>query len=319
MMNRIALAALGLALPALAADPKDPTWWDKYTYLVKNGEDPLASVATSSSSGTNVDVSNECGPQSETYIAINPSRPQQLAAGSNEIFRDPMRGYFSTDSGESWGGVDLPLPPPIGTNGIRFGSDPTLAFDCSGNLFYGYIVVFFGDGQRRQWDGDGRRALDGRRQDVSAGDLLLLLRRQRPLQRQADDHRRRERGAARSATTCTSPGTRRAAAPPGRRRARCALERSRHDVHRHARRRSERVRALHRRRPSRPARTARSTWRGTTTPRTRSSSTRSLDGGATWGTAARHRLEERAVRHPHPCRVHPRARSSIPPATPDRS
>src|SRR5260221_284010 len=45
----------------------------------------------------------------------------------------------------SWGGVDLPLPPPI-ANGIDFGSDPTLAFDTRGNLFYGYIVVFFGNG-----------------------------------------------------------------------------------------------------------------------------------------------------------------------------
>src|SRR5437764_13934159 len=69
-----------------------------------------------------------------------------LAAGSNEIFRLPMRGYFSSNGGASWGGVDLPLPPAIGANGIDFGSDPTLAFDTRGNLFYGYIVVFFGNG-----------------------------------------------------------------------------------------------------------------------------------------------------------------------------
>src|SRR5205823_6324755 len=96
--------------------------------------------------GTNVDVSNECGPQSETYITLNTKSPKNLAAGSNEIFRLPMRGYFSKDGGKTWGGVDLPLPPAIGTNGIDFGSDPTLAFDSSGNLFYGYIVVFFGAG-----------------------------------------------------------------------------------------------------------------------------------------------------------------------------
>src|SRR5258707_15269424 len=57
-----------------------------------------------------------------------------------------MRGYSSADGGKSWSGVDLPLPPAIGANGIRFGSDPTLAFDTRGNLFYGYIVVFFGSG-----------------------------------------------------------------------------------------------------------------------------------------------------------------------------
>src|SRR5207245_5374485 len=69
-----------------------------------------------------------------------------LAAGSNEIFRLPMRGYSSTDGGKSWSGVDLPLPPPIGANGVDFGSDPTLAFDRFGNAYYGYIVVFFSQG-----------------------------------------------------------------------------------------------------------------------------------------------------------------------------
>lgn len=45
------------------------------------------------------------------------------------------------------GGVDLPLPPTLqGTNDTDFASDPTLAFDTRGNLFYGYIVVFFGNG-----------------------------------------------------------------------------------------------------------------------------------------------------------------------------
>src|SRR5260370_9864027 len=55
-----------------------------------------------------------------------------------------MRGYFSGEGGGWWGGVALPLPPAIGTNGTDFGSDPTLAFDSSNNVFYGYIVVFFG-------------------------------------------------------------------------------------------------------------------------------------------------------------------------------
>src|SRR5947209_16367381 len=80
--------------------------------------------------GPNVDVSNECGPQSETYVTLNPKSPSMLTAGSNEIFRVPMRAYFSSDGGSSWGGVDVPLPPPLaGTNDTLFGSDPTLAFD----------------------------------------------------------------------------------------------------------------------------------------------------------------------------------------------
>ena len=123
--------------------PSNPAWWRKYLYLAQNGA-ISGGAATTSTSFDNVDVSNECGPQSETYITLDPSRPRQLAAGSNEIFRLPMRAYFSSDGGRSWGGIDVPLPPPLsGANDTRFGSDPTLAFDTRGNVFYGFIVVFF--------------------------------------------------------------------------------------------------------------------------------------------------------------------------------
>src|SRR6059058_633924 len=124
----------------------DPTWWSKYEFIRDNGGDASPLSTASTSAGSNVDDSNECGPQSETFITINPNKPKVLAAGSNEIFRLPMRGYFSTNGGGSWGGVDLPLPPAKGANGIDFGSDPTLAFDTQGNVFYGYIVVFFSNG-----------------------------------------------------------------------------------------------------------------------------------------------------------------------------
>ncbi len=124
----------------------DPTWWSKYEFIRDNGGDASALSTTSTTVNGNVDVSNECGPQSETFITINPNKPKTLAGGSNEIFRLPMRGYYSTNGGGSWGGVDLPLPPAKGANGIDFGSDPTLAFDTQGNVFYGYIVVFFGGG-----------------------------------------------------------------------------------------------------------------------------------------------------------------------------
>src|SRR5256885_16912020 len=145
---QISLSIL-FALPMCAfADSKthNPTWWDKYDYIANNGPTNGGGPSASLNFKGNVDVSNECGPQSETFITLNTAQPKILAAGSNEIFRLPMRGYFSSNGGANWGGVDLPLPPAQGSNGIDFGSDPTLAFDTRGNVFYGYIVIFFGNG-----------------------------------------------------------------------------------------------------------------------------------------------------------------------------
>src|SRR5258708_1072943 len=109
----------------------NPTWWNKYQYLLNHAADDPTGPNSSINVGANVDVSNECGPQSETYIAINPSNPKIMAAGSNEIFRDPMRGYFSSNGGSSWGGVDLPQPAPIDTL-IRFGFHSALAITTRG-------------------------------------------------------------------------------------------------------------------------------------------------------------------------------------------
>jgi len=76
---------------------QNPTWWAKYQYLSQNASLPGGGPNSSLTVGSNVYVSNECGPQSETYITINPASSKFLAAGSNEIYRDPMRGYFSLD------------------------------------------------------------------------------------------------------------------------------------------------------------------------------------------------------------------------------
>ena len=141
----------------------------------------------------NVDASHECGSQSETSIAINPTNPDNVVAGSNEIQRLPMRAMASTDGGATFTGVDLPLPPPRTQNGFDFGSDPGVAFDSNGNAYYSYIVVFFSEGgsingtemavarSTRRWrnlDTDVLRSADG----------------ERPVQRQADDHRRHGNG-----------------------------------------------------------------------------------------------------------------------------
>ncbi len=147
-LNRLWLGALVVGAsvgvstgPALANSYSQPRWWAKYQELL-NRTGPL-SVTAPLSVGANVDASNEDGPQSETSIAINPSNASQVVGGSNEIVRLPMRAYFSRDGGKTFGADDLPLPPPATTNGVDFGSDPGVAFDTKGSVYYSYIVVFF--------------------------------------------------------------------------------------------------------------------------------------------------------------------------------
>ena len=121
-----------------------PTWWAKYQRLLKGSSASKPGSGTQAFSvGANVDMSNEDTPQSETSITVNPNNPMILVGGSNEIVRLPMRGYFSSNGGKSWGAVDVPLPPPATTNGTDFGSDPGVAFDTQGNVYYSFIVVFF--------------------------------------------------------------------------------------------------------------------------------------------------------------------------------
>jgi len=140
----IVLASLITLMSGAARAAPDPTWWNKYQHILNGNGILPGSSSHSASIGGNVDVSNECGPQSETFITMQDG--SRIAGGSNEIFRLPMRAYFSNDGGKTWGADDVPLPPAKGANGLDFGSDPTLAFDTQGNLFYGSIVVFFGAG-----------------------------------------------------------------------------------------------------------------------------------------------------------------------------
>ncbi|HEV2477594.1 MAG TPA: hypothetical protein VGX22_13715, partial [Candidatus Dormibacteraeota bacterium] len=123
-----------------------PTWWQKGQWLLNN-QTPLTCSQSGQDSShlTNIDISNELTPQSETTIAINPTSASTIVAGSNEIFCLPMAAYVSTGGGAkgTWVHSAPPLPPPLTTNGQDFGSDPGLAWDTKGDVFYSYIVVFF--------------------------------------------------------------------------------------------------------------------------------------------------------------------------------
>jgi hypothetical protein len=159
-MKRIVLAAATVLFVALIGGVSrapasnlskydGASWYQKY--LAVSGQEPVTCTSNSGSLGqisydSNVDASHECGSQSETSIAINPANTDNVIAGANEIQRLPMRAMYSTDGGQTFTGVDLPLPPPRTKNGFDFGSDPGVAFDSAGNAYYSYIVVFFSTG-----------------------------------------------------------------------------------------------------------------------------------------------------------------------------
>jgi hypothetical protein len=127
-------------------DYSHPSWWAKLHHVAAGTATRLRATASPAVAGANVDMSQEAGPQSETSIAIDPSNPAIVVGGSNEIDRLPMRAYYSSDAGSTWAGVDLPLPPTRTNNGFDFGSDPGVAWDAHGTVYYSYIVVFFSAG-----------------------------------------------------------------------------------------------------------------------------------------------------------------------------
>lgn len=66
--------------------------------------------------------------QDETSIAVSPLDSNLLFIGANTYFGG-LGHYVSTDGGLSWNGDNL-LPVSI------FGSDPSVAFDANGNIYY---------------------------------------------------------------------------------------------------------------------------------------------------------------------------------------
>ena len=84
-----------------------------------------------------VDVSKLRGTQSETTIAVDPSNPSVLLAGSNNHRNRQVAAFSSTDGGASWTGADPPTPPTSLAAG-----DPVVAIDRAGRQYFGYIALF---------------------------------------------------------------------------------------------------------------------------------------------------------------------------------
>jgi hypothetical protein len=108
----------------------------------------LGTVSRPAGAGLEVNVSNAPGAQAETMVAVDPSDPNVLVGGSNDILGDGedaafggMRAYTSTDGGKTWKTTAaLPLPGGM-SRGDGCTGDPTLAVDLKGREFYGFIHV----------------------------------------------------------------------------------------------------------------------------------------------------------------------------------
>jgi len=85
-----------------------------------------------------VDVSNASGPQSETSVAVDPSNPRILLAGSNNIGTSTMRAYSSVDGGRTWTSRDDP-PPPSRYRG--YSSDPAVGIDDRGRQYFAFLQI----------------------------------------------------------------------------------------------------------------------------------------------------------------------------------
>ncbi|MBI2761306.1 MAG: exo-alpha-sialidase [Chloroflexi bacterium] len=94
----------------------------------------------------NIRVTQDCSlrRQAETFIAINPTDPNNLIAGQN----DSRVGFnhtgiaYSLDRGRTWGDFLPPFWGYVAKDGHTFdaASDPAVAFDSRGNAYYAAVL-----------------------------------------------------------------------------------------------------------------------------------------------------------------------------------
>jgi len=106
--------------------------WPLVLLLAACGGDPASIVAT-----REANVSQAAGPQVEAAIAVDPSNPDVLLAGSNSPEEPSTRLYSSTDGGVTWIS-DAGPPPPAGYVGGA--GDPVVAIGPRGHQYFGFLA-----------------------------------------------------------------------------------------------------------------------------------------------------------------------------------
>jgi hypothetical protein len=158
----VALVAFGVAAVASADDNPQPV---DFTHNVFNAPSPVAgtiwsqgpdvktgtaicTTPTSTAANVNTDC-EENGPHNETSIAVNPTDPNNMVGGVNDyqLSVNPgghltetivSRAHVTFDGGKTWAEY------PIFSNSTYTATgDPSLAFDASGNAYYGTLGFRF--------------------------------------------------------------------------------------------------------------------------------------------------------------------------------
>jgi hypothetical protein len=149
------LAAIASSLP-LTVQRQSPLAATSGTLRI-----PLSPIQASPSTsvvGTNIPVVGEAAPdrqQVETTIAVDPRNPSIIVAGAQDLRltssgEHRWHGYYrSTDGGQTWSSSLLPgYPGDTSPQGMssplhrsNATSDPVLAFDRMGNLYYAGLVL----------------------------------------------------------------------------------------------------------------------------------------------------------------------------------
>ncbi len=95
--------------------------------------------------GTDVNVTQRPGVQGETAIAVDPTNPDHMIIGVNDLnsqnglagtIRDGDNVWVTVDGGKHWTREEIPTPPGV-TPGR---GDPTVVFDRSGRAIYAHLA-----------------------------------------------------------------------------------------------------------------------------------------------------------------------------------
>jgi hypothetical protein len=86
-----------------------------------------------------VDVSNLPGPQTNATVTVDPTNPNVLLAGSNDVLHGTQLIYSSTDGGAKWSSSITIRPADDIASACP--SDPGVAIDLTGRQYYSYDVA----------------------------------------------------------------------------------------------------------------------------------------------------------------------------------